>query len=326
MKVVLAGGTGQVGGLLARAFRAQGHDVVILSRGGGGDARTVHWDGRTVGDWAREVDGADAVINLAGRSVNCRYTPANLREMMDSRVESTRAVGQAVARARTPPRAWLQMSTATLYAHRFDAPNDEATGLIGGNEPDAPGYWSQSIEIAQAWERALHEADTPRTRKVVLRTAMVMSPGRGGIFDVLLRLVRWRLGGAAAGGRQFVSWIHGDDFVRAVRFLLEHEELEGPFNLAAPGPLPHRDFMAALRAAAGTRLGLPAAKWMLEVGAFFLRTDTELLLKSRHVVPGRLLAAGFTFDFPDWPRAARDLVERWRLGASHPSPPGEQSR
>ncbi|WP_164021478.1 TIGR01777 family oxidoreductase [Pyxidicoccus trucidator] len=313
MRIVIPGGTGQVGGVLARAFRARGHDVVILSRGGGdGASRTVPWDGRTVGAWAGELDGADVVINLAGRSVNCRYTAENLRAMMDSRVESTRAVGQAIARAKQPPRLWLQMSTATLYAHRFDAPNDEATGLIGGEEPDAPAYWRQSIDIAKAWERTLAEADTPRTRKVALRTAMVMSADAGGVFDVLLRLVRFRLGGAVAGGRQFVSWIHEDDFVRAVQFLLERDDLEGAFNLAAPRPLPHRDFMKELRAAAGVGPGLPAAKWMLEVGAFFLRTDTELLLKSRRVVPGRLLEAGFTFHFPDWPRAARDLVARWR--------------
>lgn len=314
MKIVLPGGTGQVGGVLARAFRAQGHDVVILSRGGEGEARTVRWDARTVGAWASEIDGADAVINLAGRSVNCRYTPENLREMKDSRVDSTRAVGQAIAQAQRPPRVWLQMSTATIYAHRFDAANDEATGQIGGGEPDAPGYWSLNIDIAKAWEQTQQEANTPRTRKVALRTAMVMSPDRDGVFDVLLRLTRWRLGGAAAGGRQFVSWIHDQDFVRAIQFLLEREDVEGPVNLAAPNPLPHREFMAALRSAWGVRLGLPAAKWMLEAGAFFLRTDTELLLKSRRVVPGRLLEAGFTFEFPEWSQAARNLVERWRAG------------
>jgi hypothetical protein len=312
MKIVIPGGTGQVGNVLARAFLAQGHEVVVLSRGSEGVARTVRWDGRTVGAWASELDGADAVINLAGRSVNCRYTPENLREMKHSRVDSTRAVGQAIAQARRPPRVWLQMSTATLYAHRFDAPNDESTGQIGGNEPDAPGYWRLSIDIAKAWEETQQQANTPGTRKVALRTSMVMSPDREGVFDVLLRLVRMRLGGPAAGGRQFMSWIHDQDFVRAIQFLLEREDLEGPINLAAPHPLPQREFMAELRAVWGAKLGLPAAKWMLEVGAFFLRTDTELLLKSRRVVPGRLLEAGFVFNFPEWRLAARDLVERWK--------------
>jgi uncharacterized protein (TIGR01777 family) len=315
MKIVIPGGTGQVGGVLSRALRARGHDVVVLSRGGTSDARVVPWDGRTVDAWASEIDGADVVINLAGRSVNCRYTEANLQAMMSSRVDSTRAVSVAIGQAARPPRVWLQMSTATIYAHRLDAPNDEATGRIGGDEPDVPGYWRRSVEIATAWERTQVEASTPRTRKVALRTAMVMSPDRGGIFDVLLGLTRWGLGGPVGGGQQYVSWIHDRDFVRAVELLIEREDLEGPVNLAAPGPLAQRDFMAALRAAWGRRVGLPATRWMAEIGAFFLRTDTELLLKSRRVIPGRLLAAGFSFEFPDWPVAARDLVERWRTAA-----------
>jgi len=312
MKIVIPGGTGQVGGVLTRAFRARGDDVVVLSRGGTSDARVVEWDGQTVGSWASEIDGADVVINLAGRSVNCRYTDANLQAMMSSRVDSTRAVGLAIEKAARPPRVWLQMSTATIYAHRFDAPNDEATGRIGGDEPDAPGYWKFSIDIAKTWERTQQEATTPRTRRVALRSTMVMSPDRGGIFDVLLGLTRLGLGGPIAGGGQFVSWIHDRDFAHAVEFLIEHGDIEGPVNLAAPNPIPQRDFMAVLRAAWGMRLGLPAMKWMVEIGAFFLRTDTELTLKSRRVVPGRLLGAGFSFDFPDWPRAARDLVERRR--------------
>ena len=312
MKVVIPGGTGQIGGVLVEALRARGDDVVVLSRGGTSAARVVPWDGRTIGPWAREIDGADAVINLAGRSVSCRYTEANLEAMMSSRVDSTRAVGLAIEQAARPPRVWLQMSTATIYAHRFDAPNDEATGHLGGDEPGVPAYWRRSIEIAKAWERAQEEARTPRTRRVALRTAMVMSPGAGGVFDVLLRLVRFGLGGPVAGGRQFVSWIHDRDFVRAVAFLLARDDLEGAVNLAAPNPLSQRDFMAALRAAWGARLGLPAARWMARLGAFFLRTDTELLLKSRRVVPGRLQAAGFGFEHAEWARAAQELVERRR--------------
>jgi len=316
MKIVIPGGTGQVGTILARAFRARGDDVVVLSRGGGGGARTVPWDGRSLGAWTKEVDGSDVVINLAGRSVNCRYTEANLKAMMSSRIDSTRAVGLAIEQAKRPPRAWLQMSTATIYAHRFDAPNDEATGRIGGDEPDAPRYWRFSIEIATSWERAQQEAKTARTRKVALRAAMVMSPDRGGIFDRLVGLTRLSLGGAIAGGRQFVSWIHDRDFVRAVEFLIEPSDLEGPVNLAAPDPQPQKEFMGALRAALGRRVGLPATRWMAEVGAFFLRSDTELLLKSRRVVPGRLLGAGFSFDFPQWRLASTDLVARWQATRS----------
>jgi uncharacterized protein len=272
----------------------------------------VQWDGKTVGDWARELEGADVVVNLAGRSVNCRYTKENLAEMMDSRVDSTRAVGLAIEQASRPPAVWLQMSTATIYAHRFDAPNDEATGIIGGREPDVPGYWSFSIDIAKAWERAQEEANTPRTRKVALRTAMVLSPDPGGVLDVLLGLTRLGIGGSIAGGRQYMSWIHERDFVRAVEFLSDRGDFTGPVNLASPAPIPQRAFMNALRDAAGVRVGLPATKWMVGIGAVFMRTDTELVLKSRRVVPTRLLDAGFTFEFPEWPEAARELVEKWR--------------
>jgi uncharacterized protein (TIGR01777 family) len=316
MKIVIPGGSGQLGGVLSRALRARGDDVVVLSRGGTSEARVVSWDGRTLGPWASEVDGADVVINLAGRSVNCRYTEANLQEMMSSRVDSTRAVGLAIKKAARPPPVWLQMSTATIYAHRFDAPNDEATGRIGGEELDVPSYWKFSIDVAKAWEAAQQEANTPRTRKVALRTAMVMSPGRGGVLDMLLGLTRLGLGGPIAGGSQFVSWIHDRDFVRAIELLIGQGDIAGPVNLAAPTPIPQRDFMAALRRAWGTRVGLPATKWMVEIGAFFLRTDTELILKSRRVVPGRLLESGFVFDFPEWPDAARDVVERRRAATA----------
>ncbi|MEU7420429.1 TIGR01777 family oxidoreductase [Streptomyces antibioticus] len=311
MKIVIPGGTGQVGTVLRRALTAAGHEVVVLSRRPSGPGERA-WDGRTPGAWTAEIDGSDVVVNLAGRSVSCRYTPANLKAMMDSRVESARVVGEAIAAAARPPALWLQMSTATVYTHRFDAPNDEATGEIGGSEPGVPGYWSYSVDIATAWEREVEKADTPRTRTVALRSAMVMSPDPGGVFDVLSRLARLGLGGPVAGGAQYVSWIHDHDFVRAVEFLIAREDLTGPVNLAAPAPLPQRGFMRALRSAWGVPVGLPATRWMAEVGAFALRSDTELLLKSRRVVPGRLLAEGFSFEHPEWPEAAGDLVRRAR--------------
>ncbi|MFH8484897.1 TIGR01777 family oxidoreductase [Streptomyces longisporoflavus] len=315
MKVVLAGGTGQVGAVLERAMTAAGHDVVVLTRNPV-RARQVAWDGRTPGPWTAEIDGSDVVVNLAGRSVSCRYTEANLRDMMDSRVQSAEAVGAAISAAAKPPALWLQMSTATIYAHRYDAPHDEATGVIGGNETGVPDYWEYSVRIARNWEQAQQEAATPHTRKVALRAAMVMSPDRGGVFDVLRKMVRLGLGGPVAGGAQYLSWIHDRDFVRAVDFLIARDDIGGPVNLAAPGPLPHRAFMRELRAAAGVPVGLPATKWMAEIGAFALRTDTELLLKSRRVVPGRLLDTGFDFEYPTWPDAAADLAGRARQAAA----------
>ncbi len=294
--------------MLARAFHATGDEVVVLSRQPSkAPWRVEAWDGKTIGDWAEELDGANVVINLAGRSVNCRYGLENRRSIRDSRVDSTQVIGEAIAQAGTPPRVWLQASTATIYAHRYDAANDEAGGILGGNEPDLPDTWRFSLDVANAWEQATNDAKTPRTRKVLLRSAIVMSPDRGGPFDVMRMLVRLGLGGRMGDGRQFVSWIHEADFIRSVRWLIEREDVDGVVNLASPNPLPNVDFMRALRKAQGVPVGLPAAEWMLEVGAMFMRTETELILKSRRVVPARLREGGFTFEFPDWPEAAVDL-------------------
>ena len=299
MRIVLAGGTGQIGQILHRAFKDD--DVTVLARSSG-----VRWDGRTLGPWTDALSGADALINLAGRSVDCRYTAANRRAIMDSRLESTAILRTAILQADAPPRVWLQSSTATIYADTYGPPNAEDGALGAEGMPDT---WRFSYEVARRWEEAA--ADTP-VRTVLMRSAMVMSPDRGGVFDTLRTLVRRGLGGRAGSGRQFVSWIHDVDFASAIRLLIEHEDLKGPVNLAAPNPLPYSDFMAALRKAEGIPFGLPSTKWMLELGAFAMRTETELVLKSRRVVPRALIQAGFTFDFPEWPAAARDLAARRR--------------
>jgi uncharacterized protein (TIGR01777 family) len=314
MRICIPGGSGQVGQLLARHFIAHGDDVTILARGvHHGVGRGIPWDGKTRGDWTAAIDGTDVVINLAGRTVDCRYNAANQKEMMDSRVDSTRAIGRAIAGAKNPPRVWLQASTATIYRHTFGDPNDDITGILGGNEPGAPPKWNFSIDVAKTWEQTAMEIDLPRTRRVLLRSALTLSTDPGGIFDVLLGLVRKGLGGTCGSGKQFVSWIHGDDFVRAVDFLIGDQSLSGPVNLASPNALPNADFMRDLRRAYGTKIGLPATAWMLEIGAILMRTETELILKSRRVVPKRLTDAGFTFQFPDWPTAAVDLCRRSRI-------------
>jgi uncharacterized protein len=314
MKIVIPGGSGQVGTILARAFHERGDEVVVLSRTQTNALpwRVVTWDGETLGAWTAEIENANAVINLAGQSVNCRYTAENRRIIIDSRVNSTRVVGQAIAQADSPPRVWLQASTATLYAHRYDAPNDEASGIIGGSEPNAPDTWRFSIDVVKKWERELNAAATPNTRKVLMRSAIVMTPNGGGPFDMLLRLVRFGLGGSAGDGKQFVSWIHDGDFVRGTDWLIQHDDLEGPLNLASPNPLPNAEFMRTLRKAWGMRFGLPATEWMLELGAWGLGSETELILKSRRVIPNRLLETGFDFKFPAWANAASDLCARWR--------------
>jgi uncharacterized protein len=313
MKIVIPGGSGQVGTVLARAWHARGHDVVVLSRRPtSAPWRTVGWDAQSRGAWEAELEGADVVVNLVGRSVNCRYSPANRIEIMQSRVVSTRVLGEAMAAAARPPRVWLQSSTATIYAHRFDAPNDEATGILGGDEPSAPDTWRFSIDVARSWESAATAVANPHTRLVLLRSAMIMSPDPDGVFDTLLGLVRRGLGGQSGNGRQYVSWIHEHDFVRALDWIVAHEALEGAINIASPNPLPNAAFMRGLREAWGIRVGLPAAEWMLEIGAIALRTESELILKSRRVVPGVLLQDGFTFDHATWPEAASELCTRWR--------------
>jgi uncharacterized protein (TIGR01777 family) len=313
LRIVIPGGSGQVGNVLARNFHSQGHSVTVLSRHPERSPwQALPWSGRDLGIWTNAIDGADIVINLAGRNVNCRYTPANRREIMESRILSTRLVGQAIAQAAKPPALWMNASTATIYRHALDRAMDESTGDLGGHEPDAPSTWRFSIDVATSWEREFFSAATPGTRKIALRSAMTMSPDRGGIFATLLQLVRVGLGGKAASGKQFISWIHETDFVRAIDFLIDHPSLDGCINICSPCPLPNQEFMRVLRNAWGTRIGLPATNWMLELGAIFLRTETELILKSRRVVPQRLLEAGFKFNFAEWPSAAGDLVKHWR--------------
>jgi len=311
MKIVIPGGTGHLGRILTRSMRAAGHHVVLLSRNVESPGRL--WDGRTLGRWAEELDGADVVINLAGRSVDCRYTARHRREILASRVDSTRVIGEAIARAANPPRVWLQASTATIYSHRFDAANDELRGILGGTEDDLPDDWRFSVDVARAWEQALDDAPTPRTRKIKMRMAMVMSAARGGAFLALLRQVRMGVG-RFGDGRQFLSWIHEHDFARAVDWLIAHDLVDGVVNLAAPEPLTNAEFTRILAAEWGNGLSVPTREWMIEVGAWLLRTEPELVLKSRRVVSARLREQGFRFEYPSWSEAARELCARVRHG------------
>jgi uncharacterized protein (TIGR01777 family) len=314
LHIVIPGGTGHIGTLLARHFHEQGHLVTVIARFPKAcEWQMVHWDGLELGPWSETLDGADVVINLAGRSVNCRYNAANQRLIRHSRIFTTALVGQAIARAMKQPRLWINASTATIYRHSLDREMDEISGELGGNEPNLPSTWRFSVDVAKDWERAFVAAQAPQTRRIALRSAIVMSPDAGGAFDILLRLVRWGFGGSSGSGRQYVSWIHDVDFIRAVEFLIEREDFEGTVNVASPCPLTNREFMCCLRRAWCTSyIGIPAAEWMLAVGAIFLRTETELVLKSRRVVPGRLRDAHFEFHFPNWRGACQNLVARWR--------------
>jgi uncharacterized protein (TIGR01777 family) len=334
MRILIPGGSGQVGTLLARHLYRAGHEVTVLSRHPKDHPeqrwRTLAWDGLTLGPWVEEIDRSDAVIHLSGRSVNCRYTAENRREIFDSRVKPTLLLGELIAASPTPPAIWMNASTSTFYRNALDRPQDEFTGELGDlpsqrgtREPaNQPETWSFSTDVAHQWEQALAATPTPRTRKIRLRSSMTMSPDPGGVFSVFSKLVRAGLGGTQGPGTQFVSWIHEADYCRATDLLLAHPEIadetNGVVNLTAPEPLPNRDFMRILRQAWGKSFGLPAASWMLEIGTRVMRTESELVLKSRRVVPALLLKHGFEFQFPTWDKAAADLVARAKELASHP--------
>jgi uncharacterized protein (TIGR01777 family) len=326
LRIVLPGGSGQVGEALARSFTERGHQVTVLTRGPyTAPWQTVHWDGEEIGPWTEYLEGADVCINLAGRSVICRYDAANRQEIYESRIRSTRLLGRVISGLSEPPRVWLNASAATIYRRALDEdgvdlPVDEACAL-GGDEPlaEADGLverWAErrgfSARVARDWEAEFFMADTPRTRKVALRSAVVLSPAPGSAFGVLSNLVRLGLGGKQGNGRQFVCWIHEADYARAVEFLIEREDMDGPINMAAPTPLANREFMAALRWAWDVPNGLPAPSLAIKLGAIFLRTEPELVLQSCRAVPRRLLKAGFTFEFPEWAEAAEDLVRQWK--------------
>ncbi len=302
MKIVIAGANGFLGRSLARHFADRGHAVIGLVRSpvNADHYRPVLWDGAVLGTWAAELEGAEALINLAGRSVNCRYHDRNRAAIFDSRLASTRILGDAVALCEEPPRVWINSSTATIYRHAEDGPQDEFEGEIG------KGF---SVEVAKAWEKAFFAARVPGTvRKVAVRSALVLAHEPGTVLAYLLGLARCGLGGAMGSGRQMVSWIHLDDFCRAVDWVIRHGQCDGVVNLASPGPVPNRDLMRAVRRAARVPFGIPSARWMLELGAFAMRTETELILKSRWVVPSRLTAHGFRFRWPSLPEAIEGLL------------------
>ena len=296
--MVLAGGSGFLGKHLRRYFSQLGYRVVGLSRSGKGpDVRP--WDARTLGPWAAELEGAAVLVNMAGRTVDCRYTEANKREIMASRVDSTLVLGQAVAACANPPQVWLNSSTATIY--------DDTRGSLPANTEAAASTGRDfSIRVARAWEDALAACPAPRTRKVALRTSIVL--GRdGGAFPVMAKLARLGLCTPQGSGQQWVSWLHVHDFCRAVEFLISCPAASGAVNVCAPNPVQNAEFNQLLGRALRPVLRLPQPEWLLTLGAFFLRTETELILKSRKVYPQRLLDLGFAFQYPTCQVCLKDL-------------------
>lgn len=300
-KVILAGGTGTMGRILQAHFADQGHDVVVLSRNPRAQhpkARMVPWDGRTTGTWCHELDGAAVLINLAGRSVDCRYTPANKAAILNSRVDATRVLGEAIARCAVPPPLWINLSSATVYRHAEDRPMDEATGELGSDF---------SPQVVLAWEKEFFDHGRADVRQVAVRCAMVFS-NHGGAFPRFAQLVRIGLGGHHGSGRQYVSWVHEKDVARFFQWLIDTPMVSGIIDLAAPNPLPERALMLELRKRIKPVIAFNIPEWMLGVGAFFLRTETELVLKSRRVVPTRALRMGYTFEHPHITSALDQLL------------------
>ena len=305
-KIILAGGSGFLGRALAAYFIRVGHAVTVLSRSPRAPDSGAHemlWDADTLGDWCRELEGAAAVINLSGRSVNCRYHKRNRRLIMESRIRSTRIIGEAIAKCKSPPPVWLNASTATIYQHTYGSAWDENGNTCG--TPEAGDEFS--VKVAREWERSLNEAQTSGTRKVALRAAMVLGSDKNSVFPMLCRLAKFGLGGKMGDGRQFVSWIHQLDFCRAVEWLIARDDLSGPVNICSPNPVSNAEMMNIFRGVMGMPIGLPANRWMLEIGAFVLRTETELTLKSRRVIPRCLIESGFNFQFPSIRQALEDL-------------------
>lgn len=297
--IIIAGGAGFLGQALAQYWASRFHILILTrkARPAAGNVRYGVWDGRTLGPWAAELEGAHALVNLAGKSVDCRYTEANRREILQSRVEATRVLGEAVSRCVNPPRVWLQSSTATYYAYADSRPHTEQDGFAGH------GF---SVGVAKAWETAFAEACPQGVRPLVLRTAIVLGRG-GGAYPTLRRLARCGLGGRSGTGRQMVSWIHLQDWLSAMDFLRAHPDASGVFNLCSPNPVTNTELQQTLRQQLGMPLGLPAPVWMLRMGAAMLGSEAELVLKSRYVLPARLMEAGFTFHYRSLREAVGDL-------------------
>lgn len=306
--VVIFGANGFLGRYLCRYFSQQGAEVVAIARsreGWSGDGMFLEWDGENQGPWALSLEGADAVINLTGKSVNCRYTPMNRDLILQSRVKSTTAIGKAIAGCAIPPKVWLNASTATWYRHAEDRPQNDWLGEQGS------GF---SYEIAQAWEDAFYKADIPAaTRKVALRIGMVLANEKNTVYQVLFKLASRGMGGTMGTGRQRISWIHMDDFLRAVDFIIKDPFLNGCINITAPEFPTNREWMAYFRRTAGIKFGLPANEWMMRLGAWLLRTETELVLKSRWADPVRLKDAGFHWRWDRAESAIQNLRARYGL-------------
>ena len=310
-KLIIAGGSGYLGRTLSTYFQKQGYAIVVLTRHHRLDQqgiRYVKWDGKALGYWVKELEGATALINLNGKSVDCRYTDANKELIYDTRIDATHVLGEAIRSLTHPPKVWINAASATIYRHAEYRDMDEDTGELGA------GF---SVDVCKKWEAAFNQADCGGTRKVILRIAIVLGK-HGGALNPLKTLAKLGLGGKQGSGNQYFSWIHEADFCRIVKFALDNESIEGIYNASAPNPIPNKVVMKEIRKAAKMPIGLPMPKWLLELGAVMINTETELILKSRRVVPKRLLAEGFTFQYHQFRDALDDLISITIISPAYP--------
>jgi len=300
-KVVLAGGNGYLGTVLAQYYKELASEVIILSRKPApaiNNITTMVWDGKTESDWVKALESADLLINLCGKNVNCRYTPQNKQEIISSRIVPTTLLGKVIAGLSHAPKLWINVTSATIYRHAEDHAQDEDTGEIG---------YGFSIDVCKQWEQTFFDSLTPGTRKVALRMGIVLGHNDG-VFPRLLNLVKLGMGGKQGDGEQYVAWVHKHDVARITDWLMQHADIDGIINCTAPEAVKNHELMRIIRRAYGIPIGLPAPQWLLEIGAMVIGTETELILKSRWVAPKRLLDAGFRFQFPQAQHAIHDIL------------------
>ncbi|PCJ24315.1 MAG: TIGR01777 family protein [Flavobacteriales bacterium] len=299
-KIVIAGGSGFIGKVLSSYYKKKGYLVVILTRGTSrlvDGIRFEHWDAKTLGDWSTLLEGAEVLINLTGKSVDCRYTKENKRLILSSRVDATNVLGEAINQLQNPPKVWFNSSTATIYDYSLTKAMTEEDGDIGSDF---------SMSVAKAWEEAFFNSTTPKTRKIALRISLVLGKGEG-VLPVLTKLSKLGLGGYHGNGKQKFAWIHIDDLIQTIEFLKGKESIDGPINCTSPSEIDNQQFMKALRKSLGVWFGIPTPKFALEIGSFLMQTESELILKSRFVKPQRLLDNGFQFKFTNIDKALADL-------------------
>ncbi len=299
-KIILAGGAGYLGKFLSNALTEKGYEVVILSRSpkeNQSNVKYCKWDGKSLGDWFKEVDGAFAVVNLTGKSVNCRYTDDNKREIVESRTNSVRVLGEAILKSKNPPKVWVQTSSLAIYGNTGEKMCDENTPLGKGFSPS----------VCIAWEKDFKEIQIPKMRKIVLRIGLVLGPD-GGVLEPFANITKWFLGGTIGDGKQYLSWLHYKDMNQIFLNCIEREDYEGIFNITSPHPVTNTEFMKELRMTLKRPWSPPTPSWMVKIGTKLLGTEAELVLSGRRGMPDRLLEKGFKFEFPKLGSAFEDIL------------------